>query len=49
MIELIPRAQLHVLGQCGHWTPIENAARFVRWVGNFLAEAAADEPQALKT
>jgi 2-hydroxymuconate-semialdehyde hydrolase len=44
----IPRAQLHVYGQCGHWTQIEHAARFARLVGNFLAEANADEPAALK-
>ncbi|HNE17845.1 MAG TPA: alpha/beta fold hydrolase, partial [Rhodocyclaceae bacterium] len=43
----IPRAQLHVFGQCGHWTQIEHAARFARLVGDFLAEAADDEPQPL--
>ncbi len=43
----IPRAQLHVFGQCGHWTQIEHAARFARLVSDFLAEAAADEPQPL--
>lgn len=37
----IPRAQLHVFGQCGHWTQIEHANRFVRLVGDFLAEADA--------
>lgn len=40
----IPRAQLHVFGQCGHWTQIEHAARFAQLVGSFLAEAGADEP-----
>jgi 2-hydroxymuconate-semialdehyde hydrolase len=45
---LIPRSQLHVFGQCGHWTQIEHAARFARLVGDFLAEAAADEPRALE-
>ena len=35
----IPRAQLHVFGQCGHWTQIEHSARFARLVGDFLAEA----------
>jgi 2-hydroxymuconate-semialdehyde hydrolase len=40
----IPRAQLHVFGQCGHWTQIEHAARFARLLGDFLAEAHADEP-----
>jgi len=44
----IPRAQLHVFGHCGHWTQIEHAARFARLVGDFLAEAAADEPRALE-
>jgi 2-hydroxymuconate-semialdehyde hydrolase len=46
---LIPRAQLHVYGQCGHWTQIEHAARFARLVDNFLAEASADEPKPLTT
>jgi len=40
----IARAQLHVYGQCGHWTQIEHAARFVQLVAGFLAEAGADEP-----
>ncbi|TFI46116.1 alpha/beta fold hydrolase [Diaphorobacter sp. DS2] len=43
----IARSQLHVYGQCGHWTQIEHAARFARLVGDFLAEASADEPQPL--
>ncbi len=38
---LIPRAQLHVFGQCGHWTQIEHTARFNRLVADFLAEADA--------
>jgi 2-hydroxymuconate-semialdehyde hydrolase len=44
----IPRAQLHVYPQCGHWTQIEHAARFAQLVGHFLAEAGADEPQPLE-
>jgi 2-hydroxymuconate-semialdehyde hydrolase len=44
---LIQRSQLHVYGQCGHWTQIEHAARFARLVGDFLAEAADDEPRPL--
>jgi 2-hydroxymuconate-semialdehyde hydrolase len=32
----IPKAQLHVFGQCGHWTQIEHAARFNQLVLNFL-------------
>lgn len=38
----IARSQLHVFGQCGHWTQIEHAARFARLVENFLAEADTD-------
>ncbi|MCV2219544.1 alpha/beta fold hydrolase [Thauera sp. Sel9] len=41
---LLPRAQLHVFGRCGHWTQIEQAARFTRLVGDFLGEAGLDEP-----
>lgn len=44
----IQRSQLHVYGQCGHWTQIEHAARFARLVGNFLAEAHPDEPLPLQ-
>lgn len=40
----IARSQLHVYGQCGHWTQIEHAARFARLVGNFLAEADGNCP-----
>jgi 2-hydroxymuconate-semialdehyde hydrolase len=39
LLRLIPRAQLHVFGRCGHWTQIEHAARFNRLVLDFLAEA----------
>ncbi|MDE2095432.1 MAG: 2-hydroxy-6-oxo-2,4-heptadienoate hydrolase, partial [Burkholderiales bacterium] len=46
---LIPRAQLHVFGQCGHWTQSEHAGRFAQLVGNFLAEADADEPKPLNS
>lgn len=47
LADWIPRAQLHVFGQCGHWTQIEHAGRFIRLVNDFLAEARADEPQPL--
>lgn len=47
LADWIPRAQLHVYGRCGHWTQIEHAARFARLVGDFLAEAGADEPKPL--
>lgn len=36
LLELIPRSQLHVFGQCGHWTQIEHTARFNRLVEDFL-------------
>jgi len=48
LADWIPRAQLHVYGRCGHWTQIEHAARFARLVGDFLAEAGADEPPSLE-
>lgn len=44
LAQWIPRAQLHVYPQCGHWTQIEHAARFAQLVGSFLAEAGRDEP-----
>ncbi len=47
LAQWIARAQLHVYPQCGHWTQIEHAARFAQLVGNFLAEASADEPKPL--
>lgn len=41
LLELLPRAQLHVFGQCGHWTQIEHSARFSRLVTEHLREANA--------
>jgi 2-hydroxymuconate-semialdehyde hydrolase len=38
LAELIPRAQLHVFGRCGHWTQIEQNARFCRLVADFFSE-----------
>jgi 2-hydroxymuconate-semialdehyde hydrolase len=38
LAQWIPRAQLHVFGRCGHWTQIEQAARFTRLVIDFLGE-----------
>lgn len=35
----IPKSQLHVYGQCGHWTQIEHSARFAQLVINFINEA----------
>jgi 2-hydroxymuconate-semialdehyde hydrolase len=36
LFELIPRAELHVFGNCGHWTQIEHADRFNGIVEQFL-------------
>ena len=38
LLELIPRAQLHVFGRCGHWTQIEHSRRFNRLLADFFAE-----------
>ncbi len=38
MHRLIPRSQLHVFGKCGHWTQIEQNARFCRLISDFFAE-----------
>ena len=38
LMALIPSAQLHVFGECGHWTQIEHAARFNRLVTEFFLE-----------
>ena len=38
LFEWIPNSQLHLFGQCGHWTQIEHASRFCQLVSNFLAE-----------
>lgn len=41
LAQWIRHAQLHVFGECGHWTQIEHAARFARLVEDFLAESAS--------
>ena len=38
LLELIPEAQLHVFGKCGHWTQIEHAAEFNRLLRDFLLD-----------
>ncbi|MDB5715206.1 MAG: alpha/beta hydrolase fold protein [Sphingomonadales bacterium] len=38
LAKLIKRSELHVFGQCGHWTQIEKRARFNRLVHDFLLE-----------
>jgi 2-hydroxymuconate-semialdehyde hydrolase len=39
LFELIPNAQLHLIGQCGHWTMIEHRDRFNRMVADFFSES----------
>jgi 2-hydroxymuconate-semialdehyde hydrolase len=39
LFELLQHAQLHVFGECGHWTQIEHATRSNRMIGDFFAEA----------
>lgn len=36
LFALLPDAELHMFGRCGHWTQIEHAARFNRLVADFL-------------
>ena len=38
LLGLVPDAQLHVFGRCGHWTQIEHADEFNRLVVSFLCE-----------
>lgn len=39
LLDLIERSELHVFGQCGHWTQIEHAASFNQLVAEFLEKA----------
>ncbi len=39
LAELIKHSQLHVFGQCGHWTQIEHTDRFNQLLINFFNEA----------
>ena len=39
LAQWIPKSQLHVFGQCGHWTQIEHTARFTQLISNFFDEA----------
>lgn len=36
LFSLIPQSELHMFGQCGHWTQIEHTARFNDLVAGFL-------------
>ena len=37
LFNLIPNAELHLFGRCGHWTQIEHRDRFNMLVADFLA------------
>lgn len=37
-LKVIPRAQLHVFGGCGHWVQVEKCAEFNRLTRDFLLE-----------
>lgn len=39
LLDLIPRSELHVFGQCGHWTQIEHDAAFTELVRDFLGRS----------
>jgi 2-hydroxymuconate-semialdehyde hydrolase len=43
MASWIAKSQLHVFGQCGHWTQIEQADRFTQLVDNFFSEADQEQ------
>jgi 2-hydroxymuconate-semialdehyde hydrolase len=38
LFSLIQKAQIHVFGQCGHWTQIEHALRFNKLISDFFTE-----------
>lgn len=38
MLNWIEDSQLHIYGQCGHWTQIEHAKSFTQLVANFLKD-----------
>jgi len=42
----IQNSQLHLFGNCGHWTQIEHAARFQRLVREFFLETLHKDAQA---
>lgn len=36
--QLIKKSQLHLFGECGHWTQIEHKDRFNKLLKNFFSE-----------
>ena len=47
--QLISRSQLHVFGQCGHWTQIERRAEFVHLLRGFLPGSGTSSGVAPRT
>lgn len=43
LLRLLPNAQLHVFGGCGHWVQIEKAAAFTRLLVDFLIDGDTGE------
>lgn len=41
LLRLLPHADLHVFGECGHWVQIEKLPGFLRLVSDFLLESKA--------
>lgn len=41
LLRLLPHADLHVFGECGHWVQIEKLPGFLRLVSDFLLECKA--------
>lgn len=39
LFSMIQQAQIHVFGQCGHWTQIEHTTRFNKLISDFFTEA----------
>ena len=39
LFSMIQKAQIHVFGQCGHWTQIEHAVRFNKLISDFFTDA----------
>jgi 2-hydroxymuconate-semialdehyde hydrolase len=42
LLDLIPNAELHVFGRCGHWTQFEHQESFNEVLSGFLNRAAGD-------
>lgn len=48
LLDLLPNAQAHIFGQCGHWTQIEHAAEFNDLVVTFLKAGRGLDAQAAR-